>query len=378
MNEAVELCRELVKFKTDNNQCREAMKFFKSWLEGIGFKVRMLTYASSDGHQVDNLYARYGTGTPHLLFSGHMDVVESGDTEAWKYPPFAAEVVNDVLYGRGVADMKGGTAGFAAACKEFVKSRNFSGSISLVISGDEEEPIVDGTKKVLEQVSAEGEKFDFCLVGEPSNPHNIGDEIKIGRRGDMVLYIKSIGRQGHTAYPHLADNPLHHLTQLLAKMTAFELDGGNKFFDASTLQITTVDTGNKASNIIPAEAEATVDIRFNVLHTPASLTAWVDKLIAETPGKFEYKALVVGEPFLSPIDDNLEKLVSAVKEITGRTPALTTGGGTSDARFVKDFCPVVEFGLTNGSIHKVDEHETTENMTLLCEIYQRFLVDYFC
>lgn len=378
MNEAVELCRELVKFKTDNSQCREAMKFFKSWLEGIGFKVRILSYASSDGRQVDNLYARYGTGTPHLLFSGHMDVVESGDTESWKCSPFAAEVVNDVLYGRGVADMKGGTAGFAAACKEFVKSHNFSGSISLVISGDEEEPIVDGTKKVLEQISAEGEKFDFCLVGEPSNPQNIGDEIKVGRRGDMVLYIKSIGRQGHTAYPHLADNPLHHLIQLLAKMTAFELDGGNDFFDPSTLQITTVDTGNKASNIIPAEAEATVDIRFNVLHTPASLTAWVDRLIAETPGNFKYKALVVGEPFLSPIDNNLEKLVSAVKEISGRTPALTTGGGTSDARFVKDFCPVVEFGLTNSSIHKVNECETTENLTLLCEIYQRFLVNYFC
>lgn len=378
MNEAVELCRELVKIKTDNNQCREAMKFFKSWLEGIGFKVRMLTYASSDGRQVDNLYAQYGVGTPHLLFSGHMDVVESGDEKTWKCPPFAAEIDNAVLYGRGVADMKGGVSCFAAACKEFIKSQNFSGSISFVISGDEEEPIVDGTKKVLEQVSTEGEKFDFCLVGEPSNPQNIGDEIKIGRRGDMILYIKSIGRQGHTAYPHLADNPLHHLTQLLAKMTMAELDSGNDFFGPSTLQITNIDTGNKASNIIPSEAEATVDIRFNVLHTPASLTAWVDKLIAETTGTFEYQTQLVGEPFLSQIDNNLEKLVSAVKEITGRTPALTTGGGTSDARFVKDFCPVVEFGLTNSSIHKVNECETTENLTLLCEIYQRFLVNYFC
>lgn len=377
MSDAVALCQDLVRFKTDENNNQEALNFLADYLQKIGFKCRILTYADHQGREVSNLHAEIGSGKKHLLYSGHMDVVSSGDEAAWLHPPYATEIANGVLYGRGIADMKGGTACFASACKEYIAQHKFDGSISFVISGDEEEPIVNGTLQVLKQLTAEGKNYDFCLVGEPSNPQNIGDEIKVGRRGDVVLRITSIGLQGHTAYPHLAVNPIHNLMTLLGNMQNDQLDGGNEFFGPSTLQITTFDVGNKASNIVPASAFAQIDIRFNSLHSSETIIAWAKKHISEANGEFKLETETVGESFLSPINANVEMLKSIIHHHTGISPDYSTGGGTSDARFIKDFCPVVEFGLTNKSIHKINESETTGNIEKLQQIFKDFLVNFF-
>lgn len=377
MSDTISLCQKLVQFKSDENNNSEALAFLASYLRNLGFRTRILKYTNADGNEVENLHAEIGEGKKNLLYVGHMDVVPAGDIKAWTYPPFAAVIKDGVLYGRGIADMKGGTACFASACKEFLADNKFDGSITFIISGDEEEPLVNGTLKMLEQLTAEGKKYDFCLVGEPSNPNNIGDEIKVGRRGDVVLRITSHGKQGHTAYPHLAVNPIHNLVALLDKMQKDKLDNGNEFFEPSTMQITTFDVGNKASNVVPAKAFAQIDIRFNSNHTSKSIIEWAKKHIAESEGEFELETEIVGESFLSKIDDNIEILKEAIEQETGLVPAFSTGGGTSDARFIKDYCPVVEFGLTNKSIHKVNEAETIENIEKLQQIFKKFLGRYF-
>lgn len=376
MSEALELCRELVRFKTDENNVGPALEYLLSVLKKAGFSGKITDIDAPGGQKVDNLFATAGSGGRHLLFSGHMDVVPAGDFSGWKYPPFDAVVADGVLYGRGIADMKGGTACFAAAAKKYLASGG-AGRISLLISGDEEEPLVDGTDKMLERLSARGEKFDFCLVGEPSNPRRIGEEIKIGRRGDIVLKITSYGEAGHTAYPHLAVNPIHNLVTLLAELTRSPLDNGNEFFDPSTLQITTVDVGNTASNVIPAEAFAQIDIRFNSSHSGTSIVRWAEEIISRAPGRFKLDYEIAGEAFLSKISPDVEKLSAAVRKVSGIQPEYSTKGGTSDARFVKKYCPVVEFGLTNGSIHKTNECETVENIEKLTDIYFEFIKSFF-
>ena len=376
MSEALELCRELVRFKTDENNVGPALEYLLSVLKKAGFSGKITDIDAHGGQKVGNLFATAGSGGRHLLFSGHMDVVPAGDFSGWKYPPFDAVVADGILYGRGIADMKGGTACFAAAAKKYLASGG-AGRISLLISGDEEEPLVDGTDKMLERLSARGEKFDFCLVGEPSNPRRIGEEIKIGRRGDIVLKITSYGEAGHTAYPHLAVNPIHNLVTLLAELTRSPLDNGNEFFDPSTLQITTVDVGNLASNVIPAEAFAQIDIRFNSSHSGTSIVRWVEEIISRAPGRFKLDYEIAGEAFLSKISPDVEKLSAAVRKVSGIQPEYSTKGGTSDARFVKKYCPVVEFGLTNGSIHKTNECETVENIEKLTNIYFEFIKSFF-
>ena len=376
MSEALELCRELVRFKTDENNVGPALEYLLSVLKKAGFSGKITDIDAPGGQKVGNLFATAGSGGRHLLFSGHMDVVPAGDFSGWKYPPFDAVVADGILYGRGIADMKGGTACFAAAAKKYLASGG-AGRISLLISGDEEEPLVDGTDKMLERLSARGEKFDFCLVGEPSNPRRIGEEIKIGRRGDIVLKITSYGEAGHTAYPHLAVNPIHNLVTLLAELTRSPLDNGNEFFDPSTLQITTVDVGNPASNVIPAEAFAQIDIRFNSSHSGTSIVRWVEEIISRAPGRFKLDYEIAGEAFLSKISPDVEKLSAAVRKVSGIQPEYSTKGGTSDARFVKKYCPVVEFGLTNGSIHKTNECETVENIEKLTNIYFEFIKSFF-
>ena len=376
MSEALELCRELVRFKTDENNVGPALEYLLSVLKKAGFSGKITDIDAPGGQKVGNLFATAGSGGRHLLFSGHMDVVPAGDFSGWKYPPFDAVVADGILYGRGIADMKGGTACFAAAAKRYLASGG-AGRISLLISGDEEEPLVDGTDKMLERLSARGEKFDFCLVGEPSNPRRIGEEIKIGRRGDIVLKITSYGEAGHTAYPHLAVNPIHNLVTLLAELTRSPLDNGNEFFDPSTLQITTVDVGNLASNVIPAEAFAQIDIRFNSSHSGTSIVRWVEEIISRAPGRFKLDYEIAGEAFLSKISPDVEKLSAAVRKVSGIQPEYSTKGGTSDARFVKKYCPVVEFGLTNGSIHKTNECETVENIEKLTNIYFEFIKSFF-
>lgn len=377
MSDVVKLCQNLVKFPSYNSQVDEALNFLKNYFEKLNFHTEIMTFTNDKGQSVSNLYASYGQGHQHLLFCGHMDVVPAGDEKSWVESPYSANIKDGILYGRGIADMKGGIACFADACREFIKDITFEGKISIIISGDEEEPLVDGTERVLETLKSRGEVFDFALVGEPSNPKILGEEIKVGRRGDIILRITSVGKQGHTAYPHLTINPIHNLVNLLALMQNQPLDEGNEFFGPSTLQVTTFDVGNTASNVVPAQATTQIDIRFNSNHTSQSIIAWAKRKITETEGDFKLEAEVIGESFLSPIGSTIEVLKSVIHEQTGLTPVYSTAGGTSDARFVRNYCPVVEFGLINATIHKVNECESVANIELLQNIYKEFLVRFF-
>lgn len=378
MSETVALCQKLIQFPSVDGNVENVMLFLKGYLENIGFSVRLMLFDDGKGKRVPNLCASYGKGNPHLLFAGHADVVTAGDESAWKFPPFDAKIDADILYGRGVADMKGGIACFIKACKNFVAKEKFLGKITIIISGDEENPVVDGTRKMLEVLYDEGERFDFALVGEPSNPKEMGDEIKIGRRGDMVLHITSYGQQGHTAYADSLSNPVHNLVNLLYKLQNDKLDDGNAFFVPSLMHVTTIDVGNCASNVVPDKAQAIVDIRFNSLHTYADIETWVNKKISKTKGNFEVKYEYIGDSFLSSISENIEKLKKIVTKYAGKEPKYSTSGGTSDARFVKNYCSVVEYGLTNETIHKVNEKESVKNIEILYNVYKDFLREFFC
>ena len=376
MSEVIDLCQKLVRFPSFTGNTQEVVGFLKDYAEQCGFKTRTLTY-ENNGNKVVNLCAAYGEGHPHLLFAGHLDVVPAGAETEWQQPPFDAAIKDGVLYGRGIADMKGGAACFMEACKDFIKDNKFAGKITMIFSGDEEEPVVEGTRCILEQLHHEGEKFDFALVGEPSNPKTMGDEIKVGRRGDIVLHITSYGQSGHTAYAPAESNAAHNLINLLYAMQNDTLDAGNKFFGPSTLHITTFDVGNGATNVVPNTAKATIDIRFNSEHTYKDIEAWCNRHISQTEGKFDVTPEYIGESFLSPIDDNIKALQKIIAEHTGKEPVYSTAGGTSDARFVKNYCPVVEYGLTNGTIHKVNECESVKNIKTLYDIDKEFLRFFF-
>ncbi len=330
-----------------------------------------------------NLFARWGHlgANKSFGFNGHTDVVPVGDRAAWTQDPFGAAIIDGWMYGRGATDMKSGVAAFAAAAIDFVRDTPPDGAVILAITGDEEGDATDGTVALLDWMAGNGERMTHCLVGEPTCPENLGDAIKIGRRGSMTAQITAIGVQGHSAYPHRAKNPLHAMVRLLDGLANAPLDQGTGHFDASTLAITTIDCGNPANNVIPARATATVNIRFNDAHTGASLTAWLQAQAADTAAEtgvqFDIAVKISGESFLTPPGD-LSALVSrAVQAETGRTPDLSTTGGTSDARFVKDHCPVVEFGLVGKTMHQVDERVEVAQILALKAIYTRILRDYF-
>ena len=332
---------------------------------------------------IANLYARWGEGRNgrRFGFNGHTDVVPVGNREDWSHDPFGAEIVDGVMYGRGATDMKSGVAAFAAAAVDFVSETPPDGAVILAITGDEEGDAEHGTVALLDWMAAHGETMDACLVGEPTCPDHMGQMMKIGRRGSMTAYFTATGVQGHSAYPHRAKNPLPALVRLMDRLASATLDEGTEHFDASTLAITTVDTGNPANNVIPASARTTVNIRFNDAHSSASLTAWLeeeaDKVAAETGIGIAMRVQVSGESFLTP-PGNLSALVArSVEAETGVVPELSTSGGTSDARFVKDHCPVVEFGLVGRTMHQVDESVPVEQIRQLKAIYSRILKDYF-
>lgn len=377
MSEVLDLCVSLVRAGGVGVDVAKVVDNMKDFLDRKGFKTEIILCAAEGSSVMPALYATIGNGEKHLLFNGHLDVVPAGDESLWDNPPFAAQIENGVFCGRGIADMKGGVAAFAVAVAELAEAGNLNGRVSLLLSTDEEEPIVNTTEKALQILSDRGEKFDFALVGEPSNPEFMGEEIKIGRRGDVILRISCLGTRGHTAYPHLADNPIHKLVKLLSVLINDKLDDGNAYFGASTLQVTTFDVGNSASNVVPDKAFAQVDVRFNSEQTSHSIIERVKKHIAEVGGRFELMTEVVGESFLSPITSEVELLKKVVTEVCGREPVYSTSGGTSDARFVRLYCPVVEFGLTNATIHKINEKETTKNIELLKEVYVRFIKEYF-
>ena len=332
-------------------------------LERLGFAVTRLRYG-----ETENLYARIGTGGPHFCFAGHTDVVPAG-AGSWRRGPFAAEVEDGLLYGRGTADMKGAIAAFVAAVTDHLATGKPRGSLSLLITGDEEGVATDGTVRVLEWMRAKGEIPDFCLVGEPSNPGRLGEMIKIGRRGSINARIAVQGTQGHVAYPHLADNPVHRLVRALAALTAAPIDAGSEWFQPSTLQLTSFDVGNTATNVVPAEARAALNIRFNDLHTGAQLDAWLRATLGQYAERFELTTAISGESFLTRPGPAVDKLARAIESVTGFAPKLDTGGGTSDARFITKLCPVAEFGLVGQTMHKVDERVPVAELRDLARIY---------
>ena len=349
-----------------------AQQMLAAMLEKLGFEVWHLPYGEGP-ERTPNFFARLGKSDPHICFAGHTDVVPPGAEAAWAHPPYAAEIEDGILYGRGACDMKGGIAAFVAAVARFTGKGHQAGSISFLITGDEEGPATYGTKKVLEWMAQEGQIPDYCVVGEPTNPAAMGDMVKIGRRGSLNAHIVVEGVQGHVAYPHRADNPVHRLLTILAALQAHPLDNGSDWFEPSSLQVTSVDVGNPSTNVIPARAEARLNIRFNDLHTGAGLTGWLRTLCRQHAPNARVEVKISGETFLTAPGAATDALVKAIEHVTQRTPKLDTGGGTSDARFIAQYCPVSEFGLVGASIHKVDEHTSVADLETLTQIYETFL-----
>ncbi len=343
-------------------------------LEAIGFKVWRHVWGEAPDGPVHNLFARIGSGGPHFAFAGHTDVVPVGNRDGWSVEPFAAEVRNGQLVGRGAADMKGAIAAFVAAAAENIPA---VGSLSLIITGDEEGPATFGTKPLLDWMEATGNVPDHCLVGEPTSRHRLGDMVKIGRRGSVNVWIRVAGAQGHVAYPHMADNPVRHLVSILHALQARELDTGNAWFDPSNLEITDMTVGNPATNVIPAMAEARLNIRFNDEHTGAELVQWIETVAARETAGASVEAKISGEAFLTEPGDFSALLADAIRAETGVETEFSTSGGTSDARFIRRLCPVVEFGLPGQSMHKTDEHVAVDDLHALTRIYGRILRTYF-
>ena len=381
MIDPIALARALIRCPSVTPADAGALDALTRALQPAGFSCRRMPFEAPGTARIDNLYAKLNGKRPgkHFSFAGHSDVVPVGKREGWSVDPFAAEIIDGRLYGRGAADMKGAIAAFAGAAGRFAaKNRgDFAGAISLLITGDEEGPSVNGTKPMLLALAAEGEKFDACLVGEPTNPKRLGEMAKIGRRGSWTGHLTVKGVQGHIAYPHLADNPNHRLARMIVALTETPLDGGTAHFQPSTLQVSTIDVGNPATNVIPAEARASFNSRFNDGFDPASLEAEVRRRLDSVGGEYELRTECSGVSFVTPPGPLSALVTDAVKAVTGLTPEVSTTGGTSDARFIKDYCPVIEFGLAGATMHKVDEHVAITDILQLSEIYERILDSYF-
>ena len=383
----IALAQALIRCPSVTPEDAGALGVLGTALDGLGFACHRLRFEDIDTPDVENLYARIGNAGRNFCFAGHTDVVPVGDGDDWSRDPFSGAVIDGMLHGRGAADMKSAIAAFVAAVDQLTKAHGNPdswaepGSISLLITGDEEGPAVNGTRKVLEWLAERGENLDACLVGEPTNPHALGDMIKIGRRGSTTGDLIVRGIQGHTAYPHLADNPIHHMVRMLNALTAAPLDEGTPHFQPSTLQLTTVDVGNPANNVIPATVRATFNIRFNDLHSSDSLAVWAretfDAALGDSSANYSLSFRVTGEAFLTPPGDLSAAISAAIETATGRVPELSTTGGTSDARFIKEYCPVAEFGLVGQTMHKVDEHVATDDIVKLTAIYLSVLETYF-
>ncbi|MES0809864.1 succinyl-diaminopimelate desuccinylase [Roseibium sp. SCPC15] len=380
---AVTIAQDLIRCPSVTPAEGGALSTLEKILSEAGFAVSRVTFQDEDTPDVENLFATIGSGSPHFVFAGHTDVVPAGAVGDWTHGPFEGTISDGVLYGRGAVDMKGGIAAFAAAALEFVGETGpeFGGTISFLITGDEEGPAVNGTVKLLEWATAEGHEFDACIVGEPTNPEKLGDAIKVGRRGSLSGIVTVSGVQGHAAYPHLANNPIPGLVRLMAALDALELDQGNERFQPSNLEIVTVDVGNPAFNVIPAHAEFRFNIRYNDEWTLESLRGKILETL-ESVDLGDLKLDIqfkrdASESFLTRDETLIAALGSAVQAETERTPELSTGGGTSDARFIKNYCPVVEFGLVGQTMHKVDECVAIADLDQLAAIYKRFLLSYF-
>jgi succinyl-diaminopimelate desuccinylase len=368
-----------------------ALGVLEAMLKPLGFLVERPVFSEGGTPDIENLYARRSGNGPHLMFAGHTDVVPAGDEAAWTHPPFSAAVSRGEMYGRGAVDMKGGIACFAAAVARHIERHgNIKGSVSFVVTGDEEGPAINGTVKLLEWAAAKGEVWDAAIVGEPTNPDQLGDMIKIGRRGSMSGVVTVNGRQGHAAYPHLADNPVRGIMQLADALLRPAFDAGTSDFQPTNLEITSIDVGNPAANVTPAKASLAFNIRFNDSWTAETLQTEIHNRLDRAARKKTYRQgrkepvdfdLVwrdrPSHVFLTRDDRLTETLRGSIEAITGRTPQFSTSGGTSDARFIKDYCPVVEFGLVGKTMHMVDERVALADLETLTDIYGRFLEDWF-
>ena len=369
--DALPLAQALIRRPSVTPADAGALDVLEAVLKELGFTTHRLPFGD-----IDNLYARVGTAAPHFCFAGHTDVVPVG--EGWKEEPFAAEIKDGMLYGRGAADMKSAIAAFVAAV---ARHRNPKGSISLLITGDEEGAAINGTVKLLEWLKERGEKIDHCVVGEPTSVSRTGDTLKIGRRGSINFQVLVRGVQGHVGYPAKAKNPIPVLAEVVTQLAGHKLDKGTEHFDPSTLAFTTLDVGNPATNVIPGEARAAFNIRFNDKHTPDSLTNWVNDRVAQVARQSGCEIIVTGKTsgvaFLTAPGKFTQLVSDTVASVTGQSPFFSTSGGTSDARFIKDMCPVVELGLAGGTMHKADECVPVAEIAALTEIYAALLAAYF-
>jgi succinyl-diaminopimelate desuccinylase len=383
MTDALSIARDLIRCASVTPADAGALGVLEKILKGAGFEVHRLTFGETGTADVENLYARLGTASPHLTFAGHTDVVPAGDEGAWSHGAFSGEVRDGYLYGRGAVDMKGGIACSAAAVLQYLADHGgkTNGSISFLITGDEEDISVNGTVKLLQWAATRGEKFDHCVLGEPSNVETLGDCIKIGRRGSQSGTVYVEGIQGHVAYPHRAANPVPDIARLIVALSDEPLDHGSAQFQASNLEFTSVDVGNAASNVIPSRARAKFNIRFNDLHTQATLRELVEQRLAKVAGN-RIRARIVWEPsnsnvFVTKPGAFTDLAVAAIEEVTGRKPELSTSGGTSDARFIASYCPVIEFGLVGQTMHQIDERTPVADLEKLTKIYRGILDRYF-
>jgi succinyl-diaminopimelate desuccinylase len=379
----VALARDLIRCPSVTPTEGGALAFLETTLKRASFAVHRMTFSEPGTADVENLYARIGTAAPHLMFAGHTDVVPPGDPKAWSHAPFSADIAGDVLYGRGAVDMKGAIACKVAAALDHLAANGGKpkGSISFLITGDEEGVAVNGSPKLLQWAAARGEKFDHCVLGEPGNVNELGDTIKLGRRGSQNGVLVVTGKMGHVAYPHRADNPVRGLVKLMSALMDQPLDQGSHKFDPSNLEFTSIDIGNPTVNLIPGEARARFNIRFNDCHSYASLKALVDQRAATAAGD-KVRWRIDWEPsnadvFYTEPSPFTDVVVGAVAEVTGKTPKLSTSGGTSDARFIKDYCPVVEFGLVGQTMHAIDERVPVKDLKTLTAVYRKILDTYF-
>jgi succinyl-diaminopimelate desuccinylase len=348
-------------------------------LEGIGFKCTRLLFSENGTPDVDNLYARIGDSRPNFCFAGHSDVVPPGDFSEWSGDPFSGFIADGKLFGRGSSDMKSAIASFVSAAQRYLIDFDIqgNGSISLLITGDEEGPAINGTNKVLEWMKGNGEVIDACVVGEPTNPEYLGGMAKIGRRGSLTGWLTVFGSQGHTAYPHLADNPLSRMVKMLLPLTEERLDEGTEHFQPTTVAIVSIDTGNSATNVIPNKATATFNIRFNDSRTGEDIELWLREKFENVGGKFELKIACSSNAFITEPGPLTDDLIASVKEVLGFSPELSTSGGTSDARFIRSHCPVIEFGGIGKTMHKINEHVEVKDIVALCDIYYVLIRRFF-
>jgi succinyl-diaminopimelate desuccinylase len=377
----VQLTQALVRCPSVTPQEAGALTLLQDVLEPAGFECHRMTMSEADTPDVENLYARYGRQGPNLCFAGHTDVVPVGDESGWSHDPFGAKIVDGVMYGRGTVDMKGGIACFVAAALRHIEKHGARGSISLLITGDEEGPSINGTTKVLDWMEEREERIDACVVGEPTNSNQIGETIKIGRRGSITCVLTVKGQQGHAAYPHQADNPVPKLAVLIDRLSNAQIDKGSENFENTNLEVTIVSVPNTASNVIPAEARAVFNIRYNDNWDRGRMVGWVrdyaGAIAAEIGTEIQLNFAGTGDVFLTKPGPLVDAMRAAIGEVSGKQPQLSTGGGTSDARFVQAYCPVIEFGLVNQTIHQVDERTTVADLHELTAIYERFIAGYF-